>query len=82
MNVRGFESGASSDVKARLLHRDGSYSHIKHPKAKAFSSQEFLIDLAENKASLEDIPETVPATAQKRARRKKTVSSLATGEYE
>jgi polyphosphate kinase len=72
----------ADNAKARILNRDGSYSHIKHLKAKDFNSQEFLIALAENKASLEDIPDSTSPAPGGRARRKRTAAQLVTGENE
>jgi polyphosphate kinase len=47
-------------VKARLLHANGLYQHVRETEAgralPAFSSQDFFIGVAEGKASVEDIP--------------------------
>jgi polyphosphate kinase len=60
-------------VKARVLQRDGSYQYVSrhHPRGKTakrgtgFNAQEFLIALAEGKASTQDIP--APRVARRRA---------------
>jgi polyphosphate kinase len=60
----------ADNVKARVLNRDGSYTHLKHSKAKAFNAQEFLIDMAENKTSVDLIPDNALPAPKKRARRR------------
>jgi polyphosphate kinase len=67
----------ADNVKARVLSRDGSYSHIRHARAKVFNAQEFLIDMAENKAGIEDIPEIPEPISKKRPRRRKAPSVMA-----
>jgi polyphosphate kinase len=56
-------------VKARLQQPDGSYLRAIKPlkDAKPFSSQEFLMQLAEGKAELSAIPRPVTARAPARA---------------
>jgi polyphosphate kinase len=56
-------------VKARLQQPDGSYLRALKPlkDAKPFSSQEFLMQLAEGKAELSAIPRPGTATAPARA---------------
>jgi polyphosphate kinase len=60
-------------VKARLQQPDGSYVRAAKPlkEAKPFSSQEFLMQLAEGKAELSDIPRPSLAKAPARAAAKK-----------
>jgi polyphosphate kinase len=55
-------------VKARLQQPDGSYLHASkiYKDAPAFSSQDFLMQLAEGKADLDAIPK---ASAQKPPRK-------------
>ncbi len=45
-------------AKARLMQDDGSYLRAASQKGPAFSSQEFLMRLAEGKVSLEDMPKS------------------------
>lgn len=70
----------ADNTKARVLNRHGSYSHIKHAKAKVFNAQEFLIELAENKASIEQIPDVPIHVAKKRIRRRRTTSDFVSKE--
>jgi polyphosphate kinase len=59
------------NVKSRLLQKDGSYIRVwraqgrRRPPSPGFNAQEFLISLAEGKASLDSIPEA-PSPARKR----------------
>ena len=59
------------NVKSRLLQKDGSYIRVwraqgrRRPPSQGFNAQEFLISLAEGKASLDSIPEA-PSPARKR----------------
>jgi len=59
------------DVKARVMQRDGNYTR-PHPrgrnKTRGFSSQQFLIDVAEGRATIDDIQEEAPP--QKKIRSK------------
>ena len=56
--------------KARIMQRDGSYPR-PHPTARRkhgrFSSQQFLIDVAEGKATIDDIP-SEPSSSRARAK--------------
>ena len=61
------EAYLSDDAKARLLQRDGSYTRISRRRTAArtrpvpgFNSQEFLIALAEGKASIEALARLAP----------------------
>jgi polyphosphate kinase len=58
------EAYLADNVKARCLQRDGTYVRVRETKpgrrmskAATFNSQDFLISLAEGKASLADIPQ-------------------------
>jgi polyphosphate kinase len=59
------------NLKSRLLQKDGSYIRVwraqgrRRPPSPGFNAQEFLISLAEGKASLDSIPEA-PSPARKR----------------
>jgi polyphosphate kinase len=71
------EAYLADSVKARLLRKDGSYVRVFSARAEgrrepqtSFNAQEFLIALAEGKATLENIPEPAAARAV-RARVKK-----------
>ncbi|MGA8107989.1 MAG: polyphosphate kinase 1 [Acidobacteriaceae bacterium] len=48
-------------VKARALRSDGSYVRLGEAGRPAFNAQEFLIQLAEGKADIAEIPKPVPA---------------------
>jgi len=57
--------GPKDEVLARVLQRDGTYSReYRRSRARlsnaisGFSAQQFLVDVAEGKRSLEDIPKT------------------------
>jgi polyphosphate kinase len=59
------------DLKSRLLQKDGSYIRVWHaqgrrrPPTHGFNAQEFLISLAEGKATLDSIPDA-PSRTRKR----------------
>jgi len=66
------EAYLHDDAKARLLQRDGGYVRAARVRtatrsrpAASFNAQEFLIALAEGKASLEAIPRPAPARIQR-----------------
>jgi polyphosphate kinase len=57
------EAYLADNIKARCLQKDGSYVRVQQgyggrrpPKVKPFNSQEFLVRLAEGKATVTDIP--------------------------
>ena len=52
----------ADNVKARLLNPSGAYARIPAPldRQQAFSSQDFFIQAAEGKASIENIPHIAP----------------------
>ncbi len=53
----------ADNVKARLLSPSGVYARIASPqdRQQPFSAQDFFIQAAEGKASIENIPQTAPA---------------------
>ncbi len=61
-------------IKARLQQPDGTYLRASKvfKDAKPFSSQEFLMQLAEGKADLDAIPKPIAAKAAGKSRRKKS----------
>ncbi len=62
----------ADNVKARFLDRTGSYSHLRRRKGQlSFSSQDFLIALAEGSATVGDIPEPVSLLPKVERGRKK-----------
>ena len=65
----------ADNVKARILDRNGNYSHVRKQKGQRnFSAQDFLIALAEGSASLGDIPEPIPLPKVERVRKKHLVN--------
>ena len=61
-------------AKARFMHRDGTYkrdSHhsgaVSHLARQGFSAQQFLMDVAEGKATFNDMPAPGPQTRKARA---------------
>jgi len=64
-------------VKARLQQADGCYLRTKnvHKDTPAFSSQEFLMQLAEGNAKLDEIPSPQAAMPAVKAPRKKTAAT-------
>jgi polyphosphate kinase len=66
----------ADNVKARVLNRDGSYTHLRHTKAKAFNAQEFLMEVSENRVSVSDIPgDAIPHPKKRRTRRSTSLVS-------
>jgi polyphosphate kinase len=67
----------ADNVKARMLDRNGNYSRIPRRRGEqAFSSQDFLISVAEGNASASSIPEPVmPAAKPTRSRKTKQISA-------
>ena len=70
----------SDNVKARCLQRDGSYVRVcqaqgarRKPKVTPFSSQKFLVTLAEGKATVADIPQAAEPKARTVRARKERV---------
>lgn len=66
--------------KARLLQADGSYIRAEDRRARggsppAFSAQEFLMALAEGRASLQDLPPAPAPAPPRRARNRTEVTS-------
>jgi polyphosphate kinase len=58
-------------AKARIMQRDGDY--IRQPargrrRAAGFSSQQFLMEVAEGRATIDDIPSQPPAPTRSRSR--------------
>jgi polyphosphate kinase len=51
-------------VKARALQSDGTYVRLHDAGRAAFNAQEFLIQLAEGKADIADIPKPAPAAEE------------------
>ncbi len=64
----------ADNVKSRLLNRDGSYTHLRHTKAKAFNAQEFLMEVSEGKASADEIPSDALPRPKKRVSRRRTAT--------
>jgi polyphosphate kinase len=61
------EAYLRDSLKARVMQRDGSYPKL-HPKGRRsnFSAQQFLIDVAEGKATIDDIPVQPPPSGRSR----------------
>jgi polyphosphate kinase len=57
----------ADDTKARLMSPDGSYPHIHSGKESSFSVQDFLMKVAEGKASADSIPTTPEEAKLRRA---------------
>jgi polyphosphate kinase len=68
----------ADNVKARILDRNGNYTRIPRRRGQpAFSSQDFLISVAEGNAGAASIPEPVrPAAKLPRTRKTKTSDRL------
>jgi polyphosphate kinase len=68
----------ADNVKSRILQPGGSYVH-ERPRGKAvpFSSQDFLIDVAEAKRDAMSIPAPPPKTATRRPARSRVVAKAA-----
>ena len=64
----------ADNVKARLLHADGSYTRLRDASEPPFSVQDFLIQVAEGKADISEIPKA-PAAPEPKSRPKRTVKS-------
>ncbi|MGC2209788.1 MAG: polyphosphate kinase 1 [Candidatus Korobacteraceae bacterium] len=66
----------ADNVKARVLQRGGSYVREEAKGKRApFSSQEFLIDVAEGRRDASSIPVGAPARAPRRTVKKSTVKT-------
>jgi polyphosphate kinase len=62
----------ADNMKARFLDRTGHYARVAHQRGqKYFSSQDFLIAVAEGRATAADIPEAVMPRPRKTASRMK-----------
>jgi polyphosphate kinase len=74
----------ADNVKARVLSRDGTYSRINKRggpvKSKRFNAQEFLIDVAENKVSLDEIPGNALSAPRKKVARRRKAAPVHTNE--
>jgi polyphosphate kinase len=55
----------ADNVKARQLQPDGSYTRLRDANQPPFNVQEFLIQIAEGKADIADIPKPQPAPEPK-----------------
>lgn len=65
------EAYLRDNVKARVMQRDGTYTrpHFKaRGNLRGFSAQQFLMDVAEGKANMDDIPSEPPAVKRSRNR--------------
>ena len=71
----------ADNVKARGLRSDGSYVYLRDASRAAFNVQEFLIQVAEGKADLAEIPQAPPVAEVKarapRPAKKRTAPSSA-----
>jgi len=64
----------ADNVKARQLRADGSYARLRDASEPAFSVQDFLIQVAEGKADISEIPKA-PAAPEPKSRPKRAVKS-------
>jgi len=61
----------ADNLKSRLLQKDGSYVRVwraqgrRRPPSNGFNAQEFLISLADGKATLDAIPDTPSRTGKR-----------------
>ena len=65
------EAYLRDNVKARIMQRDGTYTrpHYKGRRSLGgFSAQQFLMDVAEGKANMDDIPSEAPAVRRSRSK--------------
>jgi polyphosphate kinase len=68
----------ADNVKARVLQRGGSYVREETKgKTAPFSSQDFLIDVAEGRRDASSIPVAAPAKAPRRTAKARTVKTRA-----
>lgn len=65
------EAYLRDDVKARIMQRDGTYTR-PHPRGRrnvrGFSAQQFLMNVAEGKATIDDIPSAPTSSIRSRKR--------------
>jgi polyphosphate kinase len=56
-------------AKARILRSDGSYHRVERPGGRPFSAQDFLIEVAEGKQTLDGIPRMTTRKSLSRGRK-------------